>query len=113
LAVKCLVVLCLCKAINLGEHIHPSKSLGALVYQPPTEISKGDFLRFLVESEVVSWVTTDARSFEWDEINLDKPRFINQLGSLRFRKAFVGIFNSSIKQMEYFAFVVQQATDDR
>jgi hypothetical protein len=92
--------------------MHSSKSLGALVHQPPTEISKRDFLRFLVESEV-SWVTTDARSFEWDEINLNKPKFINQLDSLRFRKAFVGIFNSSIKQMEYFAFVVQQATGDR
>jgi hypothetical protein len=91
--------------------MHSSGSLGALVRpEPPTEISKGDFLRFLedtLKKSEVSWATTDARSFEWDEINLNKSMFVKQLDSLRFKKAFVGIFDSSTKRMEYFAFIVK------
>jgi hypothetical protein len=55
----------------------------------------------------VSWVTTDVRSFEWDEINLNKSKFVNQLDSLKFKKAFIGIFDSSTKRMEYSAFNIR------
>ncbi len=91
--------------------MHSSGSPGALVRpEPPIEISKGEFLRFLegtLKKSEVSWVTTDARSFEWDEINLDKPMFVRQLDSLKFKKAFVGIFDSNTKRMEYSAFNVR------
>lgn len=78
--------------------------------EPPTEISKGEFLRFLegtLRKSEVSWVTTDARSFEWDEINLDKSMFVKQLDSLKFKRAFVGIFDSDTKRMAYSAFNVR------
>jgi hypothetical protein len=91
--------------------MHSRGSPCALVrIEPPTEISKEDFLRFLgdtVKKSEVSWVTTDVRSFEWDEINLNKSMFVKQLDSLRFKKAFVGIFDSSTKRMEYFAFNIK------
>jgi len=76
---------------------------------PRIQVSKRDFLRFLEDKmgkSEVSWMTTDVRSFEWDEINLNKSMFIKQLDSLRFKKAFVGIFDSSTKRMEYFAFII-------
>lgn len=78
--------------------------------EPPTEISKGEFLRFLegtLRKSEVSWVTTDVRSFEWDEINLDKSMFVKQLDSLKFKRAFVGIFDSGTKRMTYSAFNVR------
>lgn len=94
------------------ENMHSTGDLGAVVRpEPPIEISKEDFLHFLegmLSKSEVSWVTTDVRSFEWDEINLDQPKFVEQLRTLKFRKAFVGIFDSNTKCMEYSAFVVRQ-----
>lgn len=91
--------------------MHLAEGHGSLVLpEAPTQTSKSEFLQFLndtLKKAEVSWVTTDVRSFEWDEINLDKSRFVKQLDSLRFKKAFVGIFYADTKRMEYSAFEVR------
>jgi hypothetical protein len=83
---------------------------------PRIQISKRDFLRFLEDKmgkSEVSWMTTDVRSFEWGEINLNESKFINQLRSLKFNKAFVGVFNPITKRMEYFAFILSEPREAR
>ena len=82
----------------------------AIVPALAAEVSKEEFLVLLAEvlqKAEVSWVTTDARSFEWDEINRDKPKFVESLRSLKFSKAFVGTFYADTKKMEYSTFRVR------
>lgn len=70
-------------------------------------IARQDFIRrigkLLAESEV-SWFITDSRSFEWADINLNKKKFLNDVSSLKFKKAFVGVFDRNSKQTEYLSF---------
>jgi hypothetical protein len=73
-------------------------------------VDKQTFLRFLKEqmkAYEVSWLVTDARSFEWNEINSNPSAFIKGIKALKFRKAFMGVFNPQTKQMVYYAFIVE------
>jgi hypothetical protein len=54
-----------------------------------------------MKKDELSWLTTDARSFEWTEINLDKKKFLDELTTLNFKMAHIGIFYPEDKRTEY------------
>lgn len=66
-------------------------------------------IKKILDSAEVSWLTTDARSFEWSEINLDKRKFLNELSSLNFKTAHIGIFHPESKKTEYNVFQIVAA----
>lgn len=75
-----------------------------LVGKKPKVQKKRDFINHVttvMKKGEISWLATDTRSFEWTEINLDKKKFLNELTSLSFKMAHIGIFYPEDKRTEY------------
>lgn len=73
----------------------------------PKQVRKENFLEYLrnvIRKGEISWLITDTKSFEWAEINFDKKKFLEHLSSLRFTRAFVGVFYPENTRMEYASF---------
>ncbi len=63
-----------------------------------------EFIERLPKTQELSWFTTDAKTFEWAEINQDKSAFVKTVKKLRFARAYVGIFDKRNLKTEYRAF---------
>lgn len=63
-----------------------------------------DLIVDLPNNQELSWFTTDKKSFEWVEINQNKPGFLRAIKNLRFERAYLGIFHKKSHKTEYMAF---------
>ena len=74
----------------------------------PREVTKNELIQFIRDAAAkggeVSWITTEVKSFGWEDININEKAFIYQLGSLGFNSAFVGVFYPKEKRTAYTAF---------
>lgn len=70
-------------------------------------LSKRELVKFieqLPKTKELSWFTTDARTFEWAEINQDKLAFVGAIKKLQFSRAYMGIFDKRKLETEYKVF---------
>lgn len=70
-------------------------------------LSKRELVKFieqLPKTMELSWFTTDAKTFEWAEINQDKFAFVRDIKRLQFSKAYIGIFDKRKLKTEYKVF---------
>jgi hypothetical protein len=76
----------------------------------PTSLTKERFVKFLkraLSDGEVSWITTDKRTYDWADINLNRKAFLKKLSQAHFTRAFVGVFYSKEKRTDYLSFEVQ------
>lgn len=75
----------------------------------PVEFKKEEFVEHLMDIQQrneISWLITDSRSFEWNEINEEKQAFIKELRSTDFSSACIGVFDTESKNTEYSSFKI-------
>ena len=79
----------------------------------PKEVSRAELVGFVsraLEDGEVSWVTTDSRSFGWEDVNMNRKAFLRSLKHLHFGMVFIGVFYPGEKRTEYSSFKVVGAT---
>ena len=62
------------------------------------------FLHAVLKRGEVSWVVTDKSTYEWDQINLNRDQFFQNIEHDAMSRAFVGVFYPDAGRMEYSSF---------
>lgn len=73
----------------------------------PRRISKDGLMGILEgmpEEHKIAWVTTDARSFEWSEINGRREGFLEDMRGTDFREAYMCVLIPGRDNVKYMSF---------